>query len=73
MAYKPTCPTLAKVPDDEPIFVLRASDQFAPRVVEYWCGLAHAQGVNVAKVKEAERCVQTMVQWQNDNGRKLPD
>ena len=33
MAYKPTCPCLQKVADDEPIFTLRAQDITADLIV----------------------------------------
>jgi hypothetical protein len=29
----------SKAADDEPIFILRAHDQFAPAVVRFWCHL----------------------------------
>lgn len=35
MAFKKTCQVLAKVPDDEPIFCLRAADESASTVVAY--------------------------------------
>jgi hypothetical protein len=46
MATKLTDQCLAKVGDDEPIFVLRAQDRFAPTVVRVWIALVkcHAQG-----------------------------
>jgi hypothetical protein len=39
MATKLTDQCLAKVGDDEPIFVLRAQDAFAPIVVRVWIAL----------------------------------
>lgn len=73
MALKATCPTLAKVAADEPIFVLRAKDKLAPRVVEYWTELAAAMGCKLEKVAEARRCVEAMAAWQDANGSKCPD
>lgn len=70
MAYKSTCKTLAKVADDEPIFVLRAQDELAPQVISFWASLAYNKGVNHKKVMEADHCATKMKEWKN---RKLPD
>ena len=61
---------LNKIPGDEPIFVLRASDILAPIVVQYWVTLAADTGVPVKKVQEACSVASAMIHWPN---RKLPD
>lgn len=70
MAHKNTCPTLAKIGDDEPIFVLRAQDELAARVVRFWATLAANHRVDEEKVAEAMRCSAEMERWP---GRKKPD
>lgn len=52
---------LSKAGDDEPIFVLRAQDKFAPALVELWAILVEAANPNAAdKVAEARRLAQAM-------------
>ena len=68
----------AKAADDEPIFVLRASDPLAPDVVGYWADRYHLQkeignsvgnGPEVltasqhAKYAEARACAIAMKEW----------
>jgi hypothetical protein len=80
MALKDSCPTLAKVRSDEPIFVLRAQDKLAPGVIRTW---ARMLSVNAprdtdgridagtqAKINEAEACAASMEKWPR---RKYPD
>ncbi len=73
MAFKTTCSTLQKVADDEPIFVLRAKDQFSAVVVRLWVQLCEAAGSPPDKVDAAARCAEAMEVWQNKNGFKIPD
>lgn len=57
----------------DPTFTLRAQDQLAPVVVEYWCDLARAAGVGEAKVAEARAKAAAMRDWQARNAAKVPD
>lgn len=68
MAYKSTCKTLAKVAEDEPIFVLRAQDLTAPDTIMAW--IAKNPELPKDKLAEALRCAQAMRQWPK---RKMPD
>jgi hypothetical protein len=71
---------LAKVADAEPIFVLRAQDITAARVVRWWADVveieyaSHHDGLVpdgvAAKVAEARALADRMEEWSN---RKLPD
>lgn len=61
MAFKPTCPTLKKVADDEPIFVLRAQDESASTAVAYW--LKINPQITGERKAEAQRCIEAMIQW----------
>ena len=70
MAFKNTCTTLAKVGEDEPIFVLRAQDPLAPYCIRQWVTSAAMRGVDKAKLKEAMDCADAMDKWTN---QKLPD
>lgn len=75
---------LGKAADDEPVFVLRAKDKFAPQVVEFWATLVSGAVANIvpgtersnetrAKVKEAKALAHQMRAWQEINGCKRPD
>ena len=59
-----------KIPDDEPIFILRAQDATAGRMVEAWAQHARGLGVNKQKCDDASALVYQMMAWPN---RKLPD
>lgn len=72
--------------DDEPIFTLRAKDAFAPAVVLYWVTLVANAGFDAnstdnppdwehlnAKLEDARHCARVMVEWQRNNGHKIPD
>ena len=61
---------LAKVGDDEPIFVLRAQDMLAPEMVRAWAYAAEASGCPPEKVNEALAIATRMEQWPK---RKMPD
>jgi hypothetical protein len=63
-------PCYDKAGEREPVFVLRAQDILADRVVEYWATLAQRYGVPQARIDEARRCAIAMHEWQT---RKLPD
>lgn len=70
MATKHTDMCLVKAADDEPIFVLRAQDLLAPRIVREWVARAMAYGLPEAKAKEALDLAERMEQWPT---RKYPD
>lgn len=61
---------LAKLPDDEPLFLLEGHDRLAPNLVRYWAGAARARGAREAKVTEALTCAETMERYPK---RKFPD
>ena len=64
---------LSRVADDEPLFVLRAQDRCAPKIVRAWASFAFSQGAPVAKVEEARDLADRMEAWQNKNRVKTPD
>jgi hypothetical protein len=55
---------------DEPLFVLKATDPLAPRVVEEWARIAQENGVNQAKIDDARQLAERMRQYHE---KKLPD
>jgi hypothetical protein len=68
---------LMKAADDEPLFVLRAQDKFAPALVRLWAGLVMLEQrhqVRTTKIMEAENLADDMERWQQETGRvKCPD
>ena len=70
MATKHTSSVLAKAADDEPIFVLRATDEFAVETVRHWAAKALYKGVAPAKVQEALDVADAMQSYPT---KKLPD
>lgn len=56
--------------EDEPVFVLRARDVLASRMVNAWAWYAEGAGVDADKVREARAIAAAMETWPN---RKVPD
>jgi len=61
-----------KIPEDEPVFLLRAQDEFAPAVVEMWAHLVLASG-DVDLAEKAFEHAAAMQIWQIEVGCKRPD
>lgn len=61
---------IAKIPDDEPIFILRAQDALAAEMVERWAIHARAASVDHDKVMGAFAIAEEMLHWPK---RKMPD
>jgi len=66
---------LLKLHQDEPFFILRASDLIAPATVMVWANLATTHQVPDDKIREAVEQVNAMVEWQRRNQHltKIPD
>ncbi len=61
------------IPDDEPVFLLRAQDKLAPGIVAKWASDARAAGASEEIVGAAFRHARAMQIWQNEHGMKIPD
>ena len=61
------------IPNDEPVFLLRAIDKAAPAIVEAWAGLAEALGAKPDIVLAARQQARAMREWQTNNGAHTPD
>jgi hypothetical protein len=73
---------LSTIPADEPVFVLRAKDVYAPSAIVAWSGLVGAPIGNkppsdksVIKAVAARKLAEEMRQWQERNylNVKIPD
>jgi hypothetical protein len=74
MSTKSNDRCLAKVDDDEPIFVLRAQDATAPSRVLDWINGARST-LSEDHLQEALGAVVAMIEWQSQHPErvKLPD
>ena len=60
------------IPHDEPVFLLRAQDRFAPAVIEAWAALMAATGDQVL-CNLASGQAAFMRAWQIQHAVKTPD
>ena len=69
------CISLCMAALDEPVFILRAQDILAPRVVVQWAYLAEGAGSPWDKVHGPLVIAQRMADWQakNPDRVKVPD
>jgi hypothetical protein len=66
---------LQGIPEDEPVFVLRAQDKVAPAVVAVWGVMADFAGSPREKYLGSDTQALVMAQWQqkNEDKVKVPD
>lgn len=58
------------IPDDEPVFILRAQDRVAPATVRFWARRAAEMFADPAMVQNARDQADAMEAWAK---KKLPD
>lgn len=61
---------LQRIPDDEPLFLLRGRDTVASETVLDWCDRAGRDGSPNEKLDEAAACAKAMRNWPT---KKVPD
>ena len=61
-----------KIPEDEPVFLLRGQDICAPRAVEVWATIAENMGASPEIVRAAREQARRMRKWQ-EGQYKVPD
>lgn len=63
------------IPDDEPVFLLRAKDITAPAVVRVWAMMAEMMGADWQLVSRVNRFADEMQEYANEHysGGKTPD
>lgn len=72
---------LSKMPEDEPVFILRARDVFTPGTIVCWAGMVGSVVTNDEEVKNlanrkaflAMAIAEEMRNWQEENSVKIPD
>lgn len=65
--------TAHKIPDDEPVFLLRAKDKFAPALLLQWAMNLRLNGGDPNLAANAEAHAQVMIEWQKIHGSNMPD
>lgn len=71
--YAPIQDPRGLIPEDEPVFLIRAQDVTAPFVVEEWARRAEMHGADRGMVKSALNQALKMREWQREHGVKIPD
>lgn len=61
---------LEKIPDDEPLFLVRGQDILSVQVVLQWIHSAMCAGVEGGKIQDAFLCAAAMAKWPS---KKTPD
>ena len=61
------------IPDDEPVFILRAKDITAPEVVRYWCDVQEREGGDPVVAACIRRFSVEMEAYGQEHGAKMPD
>lgn len=59
------------IPDDEPIFILRAQDKAAPQTINQYAENAIRAGSPTEHAAAARRVSSTMREWQQENEEKV--
>lgn len=59
------------IPDDEPIFIIRAKDKSAPQAVEQYANTAIVNGSPAEHGAAARQVASNMREWQQENPDKV--
>lgn len=62
-----------KIPEDEPVFLIRGHDRAGPETLEAWAYLAEREGASAEIVKIARDHAIAMRVYQAAHGGKVPD
>lgn len=62
-----------RIGEQEPVFVLRAGDEFAPGLVTLWAEQMYARGGDPRLIAMAHEQARRMSAWQRAHGSKVPD
>lgn len=62
-----------KIPEDEPVFLLRGQDMFAPALLLRWAAEVRLHRGDHEMARMVEDHAQKMIEWQdNVSGQKIP-
>ena len=62
-----------KIPEDEPVFLIRGQDKCGPETLRFWARLAAEQGAHKDIVHAAFDQASEMEFWQDMCAQKVPD
>jgi len=74
--YKSIQDLSGKIPENEPVFLLRSTDKFTVLTIKYWVSLVRDQADSEEKLKIANLAynhVNKILDWQIKHGIKFPD
>ncbi len=61
------------IPEDEPVFLLRGKDNYAPTVIRMWCDMVEDVSEDHALAKHVREFADFMERWQENNATQNPD
>ncbi len=61
------------IPEDEPVFLLRAKDILAPGILIHWASELVIRGGDKEMASIVVKHAKKMIDWQEEHGCKLPD
>lgn len=64
---------MGKIPDDEPVFLIRGQDTAAIRTLQYYAHVAESHGADAGLINAVRRQVDAIRRWQEENGSKVAD
>jgi hypothetical protein len=62
-----------KIPENEPVFLLRGQDALAPSLLLDWASRMRSLGGDPGMADLVREQAHRMILWQNENGVKIPD
>lgn len=62
-----------KIPEDEPVFLIRGQDLAAPEALRQYAVAAHRVGADNELIIATLEQAREMEQWQRERARKTPD
>lgn len=65
--YQSVIDTSNRIPEDEPVFLLRGKDVLAPKTVETWADLAEQMGASEHIIATARQQAKDMRKYQKEN------
>ena len=67
--------TWNKIPDDEPVFIIRGKDALAPSTMRAWISMAEKNGVDEDKIRRVTEHLNDVLHFQakNPDKVKIPD
>lgn len=62
-----------RIPEDEPVFLIRGKDIAGPDTVDAWADIAESYGANTTIIETAKAQAKKMREYQINRGSQIPD